>query len=100
MTWKYVKNLRDLRKAKGLTTHELEELTGGEVTRSVIANIECGRKSDINVDELIALAKALDVQPFVLDPRVSLGDAEIDSQIVDIIGHLGLTLRTLRRGMS
>ncbi|WP_158613285.1 helix-turn-helix domain-containing protein [Frigoribacterium sp. PhB160] len=60
------RRLAKYRKLAGLSARELSEALGGEMSRGVIANIESGRKTDITIDQLIALAWALDVPPVVL----------------------------------
>jgi transcriptional regulator with XRE-family HTH domain len=52
------------RRLAGLTAQQLSDKLGGAMTRGVIANIETGRKTDLTLDQVIALAWALDV-PFV-----------------------------------
>ncbi|WP_051596838.1 helix-turn-helix domain-containing protein [Curtobacterium sp. UNCCL17] len=54
------------RKMAGLSARELSDKLGGEMSRGVIANIENGRKTDVTVDQLLALSWALDVPPVVL----------------------------------
>jgi transcriptional regulator with XRE-family HTH domain len=54
------------RKMAGLSAQQLSDRTGGELSRSVIANIESGRKTEVTVDQLIALSFALDVNPVAL----------------------------------
>ncbi|MCC2032182.1 helix-turn-helix domain-containing protein [Microbacterium allomyrinae] len=58
------KRLARYRKLAGFSAHELAERAG--LTRSVIANIENNRRTDITVSEVIALSQALDVPPLVL----------------------------------
>jgi len=60
------KNLARYRKAEGLSAAELAEKVGEGLSRSVIANLENGRKDDITVRQLIALANVLRVPPAVL----------------------------------
>ncbi len=50
----------------GYSARELSELAGCGLTRGVIANIESGRKTDITVDQLIALAAVLAIPPAAL----------------------------------
>lgn len=54
------------RKMAGLSARELSDKVGGEMSRGVIANIESGRKTDITIDQLLALSWALDVPPVAL----------------------------------
>jgi len=49
-----------------LSARELAEQAGYGLTRGVIANIESGRKTDITVNQLIALSVTLGVPPVVL----------------------------------
>lgn len=68
--------IRDARKRRGWSADQLAEQcarAGLPVTRSVLANIESGRKSadgtrrrDVTVDELLGLAAVLDVSPTYL----------------------------------
>ena len=54
------------RRLTGLSARELAEQAGMGLTRAVIANIESGRKTDISVDQLIAISSVLCVPPVVL----------------------------------
>lgn len=54
------------RKALRLSAEELAHQSGHGLTRSVIANLENGRKDDITVTQLLALASALHVPPALL----------------------------------
>lgn len=54
------------RRLAGLSAREVAEQAGNGLTRGVIANIESGRKTDVTVDQLIALAYVLQVPPVVL----------------------------------
>jgi transcriptional regulator with XRE-family HTH domain len=62
------------RKLAGLSAESLSRKVPG-MSRAVIANIESGRKREITVDELIALAWALDVPPVVLAVPMERPDA-------------------------
>lgn len=59
-------NIARYRKAEGLSAAELAELAGEGLSRSVIANLESGRKDDVSVKQLIALSNALRVMPPLL----------------------------------
>ncbi|TQS87749.1 XRE family transcriptional regulator [Arthrobacter sp. TS-15] len=52
------------RRREGLSAQDLAEDSG--MSRSVIANIETGRREDITVSELMALSKALRVPPVAI----------------------------------
>lgn len=54
------------RRLSGLTARELAERAGLGLTRGIITNIENGRKTDITVDQLIAIATVLGVPPAVI----------------------------------
>ncbi|MHA7261898.1 helix-turn-helix domain-containing protein [Arthrobacter sp. TMN-37] len=58
--------LSKYRKLAGLSAQQLSHRTGGEISRSVIANFESGRKTEVSVDQLIALSWALDINPVAL----------------------------------
>lgn len=59
-------NLARYRKAEGLSASELADQVGLGLTRSVIANLENGRKDDVTVKQLIALGNALRIPPAFL----------------------------------
>lgn len=58
--------MRQVRTARGLTASRLAEAmteTGVKWDRSVVANLENGRRAAVSVEELLALAYVLDVAP-------------------------------------
>lgn len=59
-------NIARYRKAEGLSAAELADKAGEGLTRSVLANLENGRKDDVTVKQLMALANALRVPPAFL----------------------------------
>ncbi len=62
-------NMRRLRDRRGWTAHELAArclAAGGSLPRSVIANIETGRRAVIGVDELAVLGAVFGVEPWSL----------------------------------
>jgi transcriptional regulator with XRE-family HTH domain len=61
--------LKTVRRVRGWSAQRLADECG--VSRSVIANIENGRKRDVTVDELVAFVAALRVPVSVLEPRLS-----------------------------
>jgi transcriptional regulator with XRE-family HTH domain len=65
------------RKARGLSQSALGHAPGVSISREVLANIEGGRKPDITVGQLIAIAKALHVSPATLAiPAEEYAEAE------------------------
>lgn len=67
------------RKLSGMSAERLSQRV--PISRAVIANIESGRKRDVTVDEMIALAWALDIPPVALalpveQPNVFLETAQ------------------------
>ncbi|GAB3995294.1 hypothetical protein GCM10029992_12170 [Glycomyces albus] len=61
-------NVRRIRTARGLSTNQLSALlarAGHPIAQSSISNIEAGRRR-VDVDDLVALAVALDVNPSAL----------------------------------
>lgn len=66
LTATVVANMRRLRKARGWSAQRLTEaVTAAGIAwdRSIVANLENGRRSTVSVDELAALARVLDVEP-------------------------------------
>lgn len=59
-------NISRYRRAEGLSAAELSELAGEGLSRSVIANLENGRKDDVTVKQLVALGNALRIPPAAL----------------------------------
>lgn len=68
------RRLKAYRRAAGLSAQQLSDASG--VTRSVIANIESGRKKWITVDEIVAFAEALSVTPGDLDERLASSESK------------------------
>ncbi|WP_454149026.1 helix-turn-helix domain-containing protein [Microbacterium lacticum] len=67
------RRLQTVRSAHRLSAAELAaRVPGGAVSKTVITNVESGRKRDLTVTELLLLAHALDVPPLflVIDPRL------------------------------
>ena len=60
------KRISFYRQLSGLSARELAEKAGMGLTRGVVANIESGRKTDITVDQLLAIADVLGVPPVVI----------------------------------
>ncbi len=62
--------IQALRRARGLrTAKDLADAIGGSITESIIENIEMGRKSTLDVSQLLNIAMALQVPPsFLLAP--------------------------------
>ncbi|MEV7631988.1 helix-turn-helix transcriptional regulator [Microbacterium sp. NPDC089318] len=66
------RRLSTVRKARGLSAAQLADLIpGGTVSKTVITNVESGRKRDLTVKELVLVAHALNVSPvfLIVDPR-------------------------------
>ncbi|MEV8370147.1 helix-turn-helix transcriptional regulator [Microbacterium sp. NPDC064584] len=60
------KRIGRYRRIAGLSARELAEQAGRGLTRGIIANLESERKTDITVDQLLAIAVTLGVPPLVL----------------------------------
>ncbi|OOB90326.1 hypothetical protein B0T42_12575 [Rathayibacter sp. VKM Ac-2630] len=60
------------RRAAGLSAQKLADMLPPKITRSVIANIECGNKKDVSVADVAALARALGVPFFELAPEADV----------------------------
>ncbi len=74
--------VRERRGELGLSAEQLSALTNGpdhRVTRSTIANLENGRRPTVTVPELLAIARALDTQPWLLCP--DLGPAILTNEV-------------------
>ncbi len=71
--------IQALRRARGMrTSKELADAIGGTMTVSIIENIELGRKSNLDVAQLLSIAMALQVPPsYVLAP-MNEPDAPLD----------------------
>ncbi len=66
-----------LRKESGLRQEDLAEISG--VSQSYIANIERGRVTNVGIEYIMALAKALDVRPAYL---LGLSDVVVEEEEV------------------
>ncbi|MDF9809846.1 transcriptional regulator with XRE-family HTH domain [Aurantimicrobium minutum] len=60
------KRLANYRRLANMSAQELSSATSGRISRTVISNIENGRKADVTIDELIHLSLALGVPPVAL----------------------------------
>jgi len=58
--------VQEFRKLNGLTAQALADTAGAGLTRAVIANIESGRRQDLSVAHIVAIAWALRVTPLAL----------------------------------
>lgn len=66
------RRLHEVRTARGLSASQLaDRVAGRAVSKTVITNVESGRKRDLTVTELVLLADALQVSPLflIVDPR-------------------------------
>jgi len=67
------------RQARGLSTGELAgSIDGGNVSESIIENIEAGRKASLDVSQLLNIAMALGVAPSYLLAPLGRPQDEID----------------------
>lgn len=62
--------IAEIRRLRGLSALELSDALGGDPTRSTIANWETGRRKDISVREVVAVAKVLGVIPAAICPEL------------------------------
>lgn len=79
MDSRFARQLKAVRKTRGMTAQAGAEATDGVLTRAIIANVESGRRAGVTVDELVALAEALHVEPWELESRVAPDVAEMVS---------------------
>lgn len=90
--------IKSLRKAKGLSTYELAELT--EVSHTAIANIENGKTKNITVLLAYNIAQALECNLSKLFPSLDLskeGNAEeLDNEIEELKKELSEKEKTIK----
>jgi len=58
------RNVARYRKLAKISADELANRAGNGLTRSIIANLETGRKNDITVNQLVAISVAVGIPPF------------------------------------
>lgn len=83
------RRVQELRKAQGLSAQELAERLAQhwpELDRSILANLESGRRRSVSVDEVLVLALALNVAPVhlfvpVTEEPVHVGAHKIPSPV-------------------
>jgi len=78
--------VRRKRKAKGWSARNLSDMChvfGHDMPRSVIADLENGRRQSISVMELIVLARVLDVSPVDLVYPLELADGQVTPRPVE-----------------
>lgn len=81
------------RKLAGLSAERLSQRV--PMSRAVIANIESGRKKDVTIDEMLALAWALDIPPVALalpldQPNVFVQTASGDARTESARAHAAI----------
>ncbi|GAA2236090.1 helix-turn-helix domain-containing protein [Herbiconiux moechotypicola] len=72
--------IRALRRERGFRTQRdlAEAIPGGNVSLATIENIESGRKTNVDVSQLLNIARALRVPPIYLLAPIRTPSAEID----------------------
>jgi transcriptional regulator with XRE-family HTH domain len=79
-TQEVARHVKELRRDRGMTAAELAarmtEL-GVKWDRSIVANLESGRRRTVSVDELLALAVALDIAPVHLIAGIEDDDGKV-----------------------
>jgi len=71
--------LKALRRKRGFaSTKALAQASSGKITEAMLTNIESGRRSDLQVSQLLNIARALDVPPSMLLAPTSRPDAPLD----------------------
>jgi transcriptional regulator with XRE-family HTH domain len=71
--------IQALRRARGMrTSKDLADAIGGTMTVSIIENIELGRKSNLDVAQLLSIAMALQVPPSYILAPMNKPDAPLD----------------------
>jgi transcriptional regulator with XRE-family HTH domain len=71
--------IQALRRARGMrTSKELADAIGGTMTVSIIENIELGRKSNLDIAQLLSIAMALQVPPSYILAPMNRPDAPLD----------------------
>jgi len=80
------------RRLAGLTAETLAAQVGTGMTRSVIANIESGRKADISVAQLLAISEVLGISPIALmlplenpSSRISLREGRREYELGEVL---------------
>jgi transcriptional regulator with XRE-family HTH domain len=91
--------IRQLRKARGWSAQRLADETGGVATRSVIADLEIGRRKDLYLMVAVAVAKAfeLTVEQLIDEEfTTTLKRQEIEQRLAD----LNVTLADVQRAQQ
>lgn len=72
--------VRELRRARGFRSQKdlADAIPGGKVSAATIDNIETGRKTTIDVSQLLNIAKALRVSPIYLLVPIRMPDSMVD----------------------
>lgn len=55
----------------GMSARQLAEVAGEGLTRAVIANIECGRKTSVSFEQFLAICRALNANPLDLSGELA-----------------------------
>lgn len=65
-------SIKNLRNAKGLSAQKLADLLPEHMSRNTIAAVESGRKPEMYVADVVAVARALGVSVMTLTPELGL----------------------------
>lgn len=111
LTEEVARRIRQLRLQLGLSARELAEMCASagqpSLTRSTIAKIESGVRDFITIDELDALARALDIQPHdlvgPLDPSAAGGRSRVPRAVLAAavpveVDRIADEIRSLHKG--
>ena len=79
--------MRRLRKERGLSGEDLAGLTGGVMTRNIIANLETGRTA-MTVEVLVLLTGLLGVSAYELVPELDPERSERDVELQRVFDEL------------
>lgn len=79
--------VKNLRKQRGLSAQALSDCLQ-IMSRGVIANLESGRKRDLTVSEVLALAHALGVSAYEIVPELDPVRSERDAALRRIADQL------------
>lgn len=85
--------LKMIRKSRGLSAESLSRRVNGILTRSVIANLENGRKADLTVSELLAVAGALGVAAYEIAPELDPARSKRDTALQSLADELNGVLK-------
>lgn len=86
--------VRELRRLRGWSAQQVSDATNGAVTRSVISDLETGRKQHIDLAQAFALAHAFGLSVY------QIADVDLPPSALVVAAEIAAARQQLREALS